>query len=68
MENLNDAHLSSHRSENSSISFRWKCGHRIDAGVFVTYVCQWQACEQMLCVLDFSGFCHGAATFELGQI
>lgn len=35
--NLNDAHLSSHRSKNSSISFRWKCGqrHKIDAGAFV---------------------------------
>lgn len=35
--NLNDAHLSSHRSKNSFISFRWKCGqrHKIDAGVFV---------------------------------
>lgn len=39
-ENLNDAHLSSHRSKNSSVSFRWKCGqrHKIDAGVFVICV------------------------------
>ena len=56
-ENLNDAHLSTHRSKNSSVSFRWKCGqrHKIDGGVFVTHLCQWQACEQMWCILDFNG-------------
>lgn len=35
-KNLNDAHLSTHRPRNSSVSFRWKCGRRIDAVVFVT--------------------------------
>lgn len=60
-ENLNDAHLSTHISKNSSISFRWKCGqrHKIDGGVFVSHVWQWQTCEQMLCILDFNAFASG---------
>lgn len=29
---------------------------KIDDGMFVTHVCQWQACEQKLRILDFNGF------------
>lgn len=47
-ESLNDAHLSTHRSKNSSVSFGWKCGqrHKIDSSVFNSLV-SIEKCEQM---------------------